>query len=237
MRATLGLMLSALAVCVTAETARVLPAELRPASQTASPRASPAAAQAPLLGSPAARPRGAKPFAGDAIYQTTTVHKIHISMSAAEWAVLQTSSPRGSGVVGGSDYRDNTGRLVHSGSGFAGYFPWVKSDVRIADAAGAVAIKDAGLRYKGNLSFMRSSAAAPLFANMKLKFDVHGTKGTWDGEKTFNLHAGVVDTSKMRDAVAYAIFRASGVPAPRRTLSSSSPCPACIRARPQDCSR
>ena len=48
-----------------------------------------------------------------------------------------------------------------------------------------------------------------------LKFDVHGTKGTWDGEKTFNLHAGVVDTSKMRDAVAYAIFRAAGVPAPR----------------------
>ena len=33
--------------------------------------------------------------------------------------------------------------------------------------------------------------------------------------KTINLHAGVVDTSKMRDANAYAVFRAAGVPAPR----------------------
>ena len=203
MRATLGLILATMAVCVAAETAGI--------SQAASQGGSPL----PLLGSPAARPRGAKPSAGDAIYQTTKIHKIHLSISAAEWAALQTSSQRGGGAVGGSDYRDSSGRLIHAGSGFVGYFPWVRSDVRIADGAGAVSIKDAGLRYKGNLSFARSSAAAPLFANFKLKFDVHGTKGTWDGEKTFNLHAGVVDTSKMRDAVAYAIFRAAGVPAPR----------------------
>jgi hypothetical protein len=158
---------------------------------------------------------GAKSFAGDRIFVTTKVHRIHLTMSAAEWAALQTSSQRGGAAVGGSDYRDSSGRLIHAGSGFVGYFPWVRSDVRIDDAAGPVAIKDAGLRYKGNLSFARSSAAAPLFANFKLKLDVHGTKGTWDGEKTFNLHAGVVDTSKMRDAVAYAIFRAAGVPAPR----------------------
>lgn len=203
MRTALGLMLATMAVCVAAETAGI--------SQAASQAGSPA----PLLGSPATRPRGAKPFAGDAIYQTTKIHKIHLSMSAAEWAVLQTSAQRGGGTVGGSDYRDSSGRLIHAGSGFVGYFPWVRSDVRIADGAGPIAIKDAGLRYKGNLSFSRSSAAAPLFANFKLKFDVHGTKGTWDGEKTFNLHAGVVDTSKMRDAVAYAVFRAAGVPAPR----------------------
>ena len=173
------------------------------------------AQQPALLGSPATAARGAKAFAGDRIFLTTKVHRLHLTISAAEWAVLQTSSQRGGGAVGGSDYRDSSGRLIHAGSGFVGYFPWVRSDVRIADGTGALAIKDAGLRYKGNLSFARSSAAAPLFANFKLKFDVHGTKGTWDGEKTFNLHAGVVDTSKMRDAVAYAIFRAAGVPAPR----------------------
>jgi len=192
MRSTLSLAATAVAVCVSLQ-----------------------AQQPPILGSPAAAARGAKPFAGDRIFVTTKVHRIHLTISAAEWVALQTSSQRGNSAVGGSDYRDSSGRLIHAGSGFAGYFPWVRSDVRIADGAGAVSIKDAGLRYKGNLSFARSSAAAPLFANFKLKFDVHGTKGTWDGEKTFNLHAGVVDTSKMRDAVAYAIFRAAGVPAPR----------------------
>jgi spore coat protein H len=192
MRSTLGLAATALAVCVSLQ-----------------------AQQPPILGSPATAARGAESFAGDRIFVTTKVHRIHLTVSAAEWAALQTSAQRGGGAVGGSDYRDSSGRLIHAGSGFVGYFPWVRSDVRIEDGAGALSIKDAGLRYKGNLSFARSSAAAPLFANFKLKFDVHGTKGTWDGEKTFNLHAGVVDTSKMRDAVAYAIFRAAGVPAPR----------------------
>ena len=118
-------------------------------------------------------------------------------------------------MPGGSDYTNSDGRLIHVGSGFGGYFPWVRADVHIDDGELKTEFKDVGLRYKGNLSFSSSSAAAPLFANFKLKLDVHGTKGTWDGEKTFNLHAGVVDTSKMRDAIAYEIFRAAGVPAPR----------------------
>jgi len=153
--------------------------------------------------------------AGDRIFQATKLHRIHVSMTAAEWAVLQTSSARGGSAIGGSDYSDSTGRLIHVGSGFGGYFPWVRADIRIGDGTGRIEFKDVGLRYKGNLSFATSSAAAPLFANFKLKLDVHGTKGTWDGEKTFNLHAGVVDTSKMRDAIAYAVFRGAGVPAPR----------------------
>ncbi len=167
---------------------------------------------------PVASVATAGPWAGDAIYQTTKLHRIHVSLSAAEWAVLQTSSARGGaagGVTGGSDFRNADGRLIHVGSGFGGYFPWAHADIRIADAGGGMAFKDVGLRYKGNLSFSSSSAAAPLFANFKLKLDVHGTKGTWDGEKTFNLHAGVIDTSKMRDAIAYATFRGAGVPAPR----------------------
>ena len=157
-------------------------------------------------------------MAGDKIFQTTKLHRIHVSVSPAEWAVLQTSAPRGgnvNGVVGGSDYTNAEGRLIHVGSGFGGYFPWVRADIAVNDVESRFEFKDVGIRYKGNLSFTTSSAAAPLFANFKMKLDVHGTKGTWDGEKTFNLHAGVVDTSKMRDAIAYEIFRAAGVPAPR----------------------
>jgi len=158
--------------------------------------------------------------AGNKIFGFTSLHRIHLSLSASEWSVLQTSAARNSGgVPGGSDYQLPDGRMVHVGSGFAGYFPWTRADIRVGDASSKTEFKAAGLRYKGNSSFTRSSAAAPLLANFKLKLDHHGTKGTWDGEKTFNLQSGVTDPSRMREAIAYAIFRAAGVPAPRTTYA------------------
>ena len=169
-------------------------------------------------------------FPGDQIFVTTALHKIHITIAPSEWTVLQTSTPRGgtaSGALGGSQYRDDKGRLIHVGSGFGGYFPWARADVKVVPAGAgddesagtALQFKDAGIRYKGNSSFTSSSAAVPLHANFKLKFDVFGANGKWDGEKTFNLHPGVIDTSKMREAIAYAVFRAAGVPAPRTTYA------------------
>lgn len=152
---------------------------------------------------------------GDKIFGFSTVQKVEFAVSESEYAVWQTSSPRNGGGTGGTDYRGTDGRLVHVGSGFGGYFPWVKAEMR----AGGETFKDVGLRYKGNLSFSQTNASAPLFASMKVKIDVHGTRGTWDGEKVFNFHAGVVDTSKMREALAFAIFRAAGVPAPRTTYA------------------
>ena len=152
---------------------------------------------------------------GDRVFGLTKVHKIHLTLSSAEWSVLQTSAVRSGGATGGSDYRLADGRMIHVGSGFGGYFPWVHADARVDDADFKGEFKDVGIRYKGNLSFQSSSAAAPLFANFKLKIDQHDAKGSWDGERTFNFHAGVVDNSRMRDALAYAVFRGAGVPAPR----------------------
>jgi hypothetical protein len=173
-------------------------------------------AAAPSMQGAAVPSRAAAP--GDAIFEMTRVHRVHFEISAAEWAVLQTSTPRGaasSATPAGSDYRDNQGRPIHVGGGFGGYFPWVRANVRIESTSGVFSTSGVGLRYKGNLSFQSSSASAPLFANFKMKFDVFGADGRWDGVKTFNFHAGVVDTSKMREPIAYALFRAAGVPAPR----------------------
>ena len=157
--------------------------------------------------------------AGNKIFDLTRVHRIKISISAAEWAVLQTSGGRNAGGTGGSDYRTADGRLVHLSSGFANTLPWAHADMQIDDPNGKVEFRDVGIRYKGNSSFTRSSIAAPLLANFKLKIDLHGTKGTWDGEKSFNLQSGVVDTSRMKDSIAYWIYRAAGVPAPRTTYA------------------
>jgi hypothetical protein len=148
---------------------------------------------------------------GDKIFGLTKVHQIKIQLSAAEWSVLQTSAARNAGGARGTNYSQPDGRLIHVGGGFGGYFPWAHADIRVGD----LELKDVGLRYKGNLSFSQSSAAAPLRASFKLKVDAYGAKGSWDGEKTLNFAAGVVDTSLMREAIAFALFRAAGVPAPR----------------------
>src|SRR6185436_20481373 len=121
--------------------------------------------------------------------------------SRAEWDVLQTSDARFGGQgEGGTDYTRSDGRLIHVGSGFRGFFPWVHADMRV----NGVEIKNVGLRYKGNLSFMSSSAAAPFRANLKVKTDVFGGKDSWNGIETLNFHAGVLDTSLMREALGFA---------------------------------
>ncbi len=150
------------------------------------------------------------------IFVHTKLHQIGVTLSRAEWDVLQTSDARMGGAVvgggeGGTDYVRSDGRLVHVGSGFRGTFPWVHADMRVDGAE----IKDIGLRYKGNFSFMSSSAAAPFRANFKVKTDVFGGKASWNGLETLNFHAGVLDPSLMREALGFAVFRAAGVPAPR----------------------
>jgi spore coat protein H len=149
----------------------------------------------------------------DAVFGLGRMLQIEISLTAPEWNILQTSSANrnSGGGQGGSDYADPSGRLIHVGSGFGGYFPWTHADAKFPGEA----FQNVGLRYRGNYSFTSSSAAVPLRANFKLKLDTFGTKGSWHGVKTFNFNAGVLDTSLTREALAFALFRAAGVPAPR----------------------
>src|SRR6187401_2310089 len=65
---------------------------------------------------PAARVAPAA-FAGDKIFDFTKVHRLRISISAAEWAVLMTSGGRSTVGPGGSDYQTSDGRQVHLSSG------------------------------------------------------------------------------------------------------------------------
>jgi spore coat protein H len=150
------------------------------------------------------------------IFGHTKLHKISLTLTRAEWDVMQTSSLRG-GVTGegGTDVKQPDGRIIHIGSGFRGGYPWVHADLRLEGGPESVLIKDVGLRYKGNLSFSSSSAANPLRANLKMKTDMFGGKDDWNGIETFNFHAGVLDSSLAREALGFSLFRAAGVPAPR----------------------
>ena len=146
------------------------------------------------------------------IFGLGKMHKVHVSMTRTEWDVLQTSNARNAGGgPRGSDYVASDGRLIHIGGGFGGYFPWVHADLLVNGKE----LKNIGLRYKGNNSFATSNASRPLRANFKVKTDLYGGKPDWNGVETLNFHAGVQDPSLMREALAYAIFRAAGVPASR----------------------
>jgi spore coat protein H len=152
----------------------------------------------------------------DPIFGLSKVHRVRVSISPEEWQVLQTSGARGSApagtsIAGGIDFQQPDGRLVHIGSGFRALFPWVRADFLLND----VELKDIGVRYKGNNSFIRPTPARPFTANLKVKTDLFGGKTDWHGAETLNFHAGGRDPSLMRETMAFAIFRAAGVPASR----------------------
>jgi hypothetical protein len=62
---------------------------------------------------------------------------------------------------------------------------------------------------------MRPTPANPFSANLKVKTDLFGGKADWEGVETLNFNAGARDPTLMREAMAFAIFRAAGVQAPR----------------------
>src|SRR5689334_11779019 len=84
----------------------------------------------------------APPGSGDRIFGLTRVHQVAVTVPAAEWAALQTSSARGGTGANGSDYTDSSGRLIHTGGGFRGYFPWAHADLVL----GGVPFRNIGLR-------------------------------------------------------------------------------------------
>jgi spore coat protein CotH len=58
--------------------------------------------------------------------------------------------------------------------------------------------------------------------NLKVEFDRHNDKQRFHGLKTLNLNAGAADPTKLREALAYAIYRDAGVPAPRTAFANVS---------------
>src|SRR5687767_11340573 len=64
------------------------------------------------------------------IFGLTKLHRLRLTMSRGEWDVLQTSNVRGGSTTdAGDDYVQPDGRIVHVGSGFRGFFPWVHADL------------------------------------------------------------------------------------------------------------
>lgn len=158
----------------------------------------------------------------DALFAPGKILTFHLKVSAEDWDAMQ---PKGGGMrfgmpgpgkppAGPADKpaapAPAPARPPGGVPGKFGYeFPYVKG---ILEFDGKT-IKDIGIRFKGNSSYMMSSRG--LKRPFKLDFDrfVEGQK--FCGLTMLNLANNAMDTTQLRETLAYHVFRAAGVPAPR----------------------
>lgn len=87
-------------------------------------------------------------------------------------------------------------------------YDWVEGDVSVDGQL----FSHAGLRIKGRLGSLRSFDAK---CGLKIDFGQFGAEAELEGMKKIGLGNMVQDNSQVNQFVAYAIYRAMGVPAPR----------------------
>ncbi|MFO0804023.1 MAG: CotH kinase family protein [Gemmataceae bacterium] len=158
-------------------------------------------------------------FGQDEVFRIDKMWPIHIEMTAKEYDAMQPPPNMGGGFGFGPPMpppkqpeKKPGEREVHR-SVFGTDFPVAHATIRSGDqTANHVAI-----RYKGNSTYL--AAARGLKRSMKIDVNEFEPSQKFLGVKTLNLHSGVHDPSKVREAVTYEIFRAVGVPAPRTAFA------------------
>lgn len=144
------------------------------------------------------------------VFGPTVLHAVHVTVAAKAYAGMDPppnanpfGAPGGAGrpAVNPAD----------AGAGNFGFdFPVVRAAVRVGDQA----FPDVALRYKGSGTYLTSMRGA------KRSFKVEFDKGERLGDlKKLNLNSGVMDPTKVREALAYSVYRAAGVPACRTAFA------------------
>jgi spore coat protein H len=151
-----------------------------------------------------------------AVFGPTIVHEYHLELSAKEWERMQKVSggigfftPKKPVAPAGEEPYE-----WHKSSGFGLEFPWAHADL----TTGGKTYKNVGIRYKGNGSYATSVDA--LKRNLKIEIDHYDKDQRVHGIRTLTLNAGAVDASRLREALAYSVFRAAKVPAPRTAFAA-----------------
>jgi spore coat protein H len=148
--------------------------------------------------------------AGDDVFGLTRVHQVHITIAADDYPRMDpplSMKPMGFGPRPGVP-------ADAAGAGNFGFeFEYVPADVRVGDEA----FPEVGLRYKGSGTYLVSQYRAK--RSFKIDFDRNDESQTFHGHAKLNLNSGVMDATKVREALAYAVFRAAGVPAPRTAFA------------------
>jgi spore coat protein CotH len=152
--------------------------------------------------------------AGESVFGTNKVIKLHIKMEARQLSALTPAGggggfgPPGGGFGPARKQPEGTHRNT-----FGVDFPWSQCELTLDGKT----LKDVGIRYKGNYTYMATSRA--LKKSFKIDLDKHVDGQKLDGLSKLNLNCGVSDPTMAREAFAYAYFRAAGVPAPRTSFA------------------
>ncbi len=148
------------------------------------------------------------------VFGPTVIHKVHVNVTAKDYKAMDPPpvnlfAPRPKAQEG----RPAPGS-PDAGAGNMQYeFEYVPADVEIDGQTFA----KVGLRYKGSGTYLMSQLNAK--RSLKIDFDLYDSKLRYRDLTKINLNSGVVDPTKAREALAYTVFRAAGVPAPRTAFA------------------
>ena len=166
----------------------------------------------PLSGAP--DDGDAKGKAADAdLFGLTRVVPLHIEIPADEYQAMQPPAP--AGAPGGpppAPRPKKPGERESERNLFGVEFPWARGAV----TAEGKTFQGVGLRYAGNASYMAS--AGGLKRSFLVDLD-RADHAEFHGLHAMQLQSGALDPTKAREALAFALFREAGVPAPRTALA------------------
>lgn len=156
----------------------------------------------------------------DSLFGLRSFCEVHIRLSAEEWEKLQP--PKGTsfdigralpGVVSDATAGRNFHSEKSSRPGLAGYLgidhQYGKGSVTIDGET----VADVGVRYKGNGTFLTGfPEGKPSF---KIDFNEYKQGQEFRGLRKLNLNNKTTDSSFLREALSYELFREAGIPSPR----------------------
>ena len=166
-----------------------------------------------------ADPKDKSPAADKSGFEPGTIHTVRLSLTEKEFAAIQPISSRGGFFGFGAPKKPaqepgEPPRELHRNT-FGMDLPWARGTITIDGQT----FENVGIRYKGNGTI--GDATRTIKKSFKIDLDHFGGTARWLGRKTINLHCGVADPSKCREAFGYQLYRDAGVPAPRTALAEA----------------
>ena len=154
----------------------------------------------------------------DDLFRQNAIGEVHLEFSEADYKALV---PRGSsgwfGLGGGGNSQSWLQGPEGKRNGFAASRGVQFSYVHGAATINGRALKNIGVRYKGNGTYFEGIAKGKVSLKLDFSEYVKGQKlGTL---KKLNLHSNITDASCMNEVLAFQLFRDAGVPAPRTSYA------------------
>jgi putative heme-binding domain-containing protein len=166
----------------------------------------------PVLGASDDNNRKAKPDVSS-FFGLTKVVQLNIEIADDEYRAMQPPAPTGGpGGPPPAPRPRKPGERERERNLFGIEFPWARGAI----STDGKTIKGVGIRYTGNASYFASAGGLKRSFVVDLDRADHARLHDLQG---LLLESGALDPTKAREALAFALFRAAGVPAPRTVLA------------------